>query len=329
MIKIVHFIVHNKVATLVAALLCACLWLINFVTGDIVTILSCVPIDSLSPTLQLIIAIVTYLMLGLLLIRTNERIAFNIPGKAALAGTLFFMSSALIPHLAANLTSTIHLVLLSTASYMLLCSYRQHEAMGYYFLSFALVGAASLISPSMLFVAPLLLICCSLLQSLHIRTILASIFGLLLPYWIVVCGLFLTDTPLPTEAFVNALIPPATAQPDIAIYGYTLSAKIPQLAWLILLIVPSIIVTFFSRSALKARTQSSLYFLTTAILLMLACIIIVPGFYPTISPLLFLAVSISSSCYFISNPYQGAKIYLIFLIVVWLLIAALFVWSSF
>lgn len=327
--KIVHFIVHNKVATLVAALLCACLWFINLSTGDVVTIPSCVPIASLSPTLQLIIAIVSYLMLGLLLIRTNERIAFNIPKKATLAGTLFFMSSALVPYLAANITSTVHLVLLSTASYMLLCSYRQHEAMGYYFLSFALVGAASLVSPSMLFVAPLLLICCSLLQSLHIRTILASIFGLLLPYWIVVCGLFLTDTPLPTEAFVNALIPPATAQPDIAIYGYTLSAKIPQLAWLILLIVPSIIVTFFSRSALKARTQSSLYFLTTAILLMLACIIIVPGFYPAISPLLFLALSISASCHFISNHHHAAKVYLIVLMIAWLFIATLSIWSSF
>ena len=322
--KIAHFIVHSKVATLVAALLCTGLWVTTFITAG-----NGAPTSALS-ILQSIVACAIYITSGAFLIRINERTTFNIPGKTALTGTLFLMCSALIPQIATNATSIIHLALLSLASYVLLCSYRQREAMGQYFLAFALVGIASLVTPAMLFIAPPLLICCLLLQSLHLRTILAAIFGLLLPYWVALCALYLTDTPLPTAAFVNALtnLAAQSAHTSFSVYGYALSSKLLQLSWVLLLIIPSIIVTFFSRSALKARTQSSLYFLTTEMLLMTAIIIIVPGLYTAFMPLLYLAISISAAAFFISSSHQGAKVYLIILTVVWLLLAALSVWNN-
>ena len=323
--KIAHFIVHSKVATLVAALLCTGLWVTTFITGGNGDS------TSASPILQALIAYVIYATLGAFLMRVNERTTFNIPGKTTLTGTLFFIGSALIPQIGTNTTSIIHLALLSLASYVLLSSYRQHDAMGHYLLAFSLVGIASLVTPAMLFIAPLLLICCILLQSLHLRTILAAIFGLLLPYWVALCALFVTDTPLPTAAFVNALTNPAvqSAHTSFSVYDYTLSSKLLQLSWLLLLIIPGIMATFFSHSALKARTQSSLYFLTTATLLMTAIIIVVPGLYTAFMPLLFLATSISAAAFFITDSHQGAKIYLITLMVVWILIAALSVWNNF
>ena len=202
--------------------------------------------------------------------------------------------------------------------------------MGTYFIAFALVGVASLITPTILFVAPLLLVCCPLLKSLHIRTVLASLLGLLLPYWVIVCTLFLTDIPIPIDTFADTLLSPTSPTPHKELFlahGYKLSFAVIQMLWLLLLTIPSIIATFFSRSILKARTQSSLYFLTTIMLLTLVFVAIFPALYTTLIPLLILANAISGASFFTGRNNMGARVYLLIMLIVWLLMIALSVWN--
>ena len=314
--KIFGFILHSKAATIVAALLCISMWWFS-------------P-ESRSSLLIPSIATLFYSALGFYLMRINKRIAFNIPGNSPLAGTLLLMSCALVPQMATSLMPIVHLILLASACSLLLYSYRRNDAMGTYFIAFALVGVASLITPTILFVAPLLLICCPLLKSLHIRTILASILGLLLPYWVIVCALFLTDIPIPIDTFADTLLSPTSPTPHKELFlahGYKLSFAVIQMLWLLLLTIPSIIATFFSRSILKARTQSSLYFLTTIMLLTLVFVAIFPALYTTLIPLLILANAISGASFFTGRNNMGARVYLLIMLIVWLLMIALSVWN--
>ena len=284
-----------------------------------------------SSFLQFCITGAIYLTSGFFLMRTNERIVYSTDDKTSLTGTLFLMSCALVPSLATNLTVMSHFILLSSVLFLLLRTYRQPGSMGIYFIAFFLVGIISLTHPAILFVAPLLLICCLMLQSLHIRTILASIWGLLLPYWGATCVLFLTEQSFPTDAFVEHLLAPTTILQQKAttfINGYTLPSEVPQLIWLLLLIMPGISATFFSRSTFKARTQASLYFLTIIVLLMLVFIAIFPVFYIIMLPLLYLASSISSAVFFINGNLRWSRIYLITITIAWLFMAILPAWNN-
>ncbi len=321
--KIANFIIHNKVATYVAALLCICIWTSTFIVGG--TNFS----TPLSSTLQAILSIITYVTVGIYLIRTNDRSAFNIPHKASLIGTLFLMSCALVPQVA-DFRPLVQLILLSFACHLLLGTYRSHNSMGVYFIAFTLVSMTSLSTPTILLVSPILLSCCALLQSLHIRTVMAAIFGLLLPYWVTVCMLFLADVPIPIDTFLDSLISPTpTLQQTkiVDIYGYAFHLGSLQTLWLLLLVIPSIIVTFFSHSVPKARTQSNLYFLCIMMLTLLAFIAIFPSLYVTTLPLLLLSSSISSGIFFISTTSRGTRAYLIILLVVWIFIVALSAWN--
>ena len=314
--KIVGFIIHSKAATIVAALLCISMWWLS--------------LESQSSLLTSSIATLFYPVLGFYLMRINKRIAFNIPGNSPLAGTLFLMSCALLPQMATDLTPIVHLILFVSACSLLLHTYRRNDAMGTYFIAFALAGVASLITPTILFVAPLLLICCSFLKSLHIRTALASLLGLLLPYWIGVCTLFLTDTPIPVDTFADTLLSPTSSTPYKELFlanGYKLPFVVIQMLWLLLLTAPSIIATFFSRSILKARTQSSLYFLTTIMLLTLVFVAIFPALYTTLMPLLILANAISGVTFFSGRTNMGSRVYLFIMLIVWILMIALSVWN--
>ena len=257
---------------------------------------------------------------------------FTISGKSTLAGTLFMMGCALAPQMATDLTVMKHFILLAMAGLLLLQTYRRNDAMGTYFMAFSLIGAASLITPTILFGAPILMICCSLLKSLHPRTVLASLLGLLFPYWVTTCVLFLTDTPLPIDEYIHSFLTPAAASTSpqgdaLFIKGNALSHEILQTLWLLLLTIPSIITTFFSRNILKARTQLNLYFLTIVQLLLAIIIIIFPTLFMTMLPLLLLISSILGGTFFIRN-YRGARIYLIILIIVWLFIIALSAWNN-
>ena len=316
--KLIQFIIHSKTTTYIAALLCACSWWFS--------------IDFHSSWLLPSIISLAYLALGLYLMHTDTCSYFTISGKSTLAGTLFMMGCALAPQMATDLTVMKHFILLAMAGLLLLQTYRRNDAMGTYFMAFSLIGTASLITPTILFGAPILMICCSLLKSLHLRTVLASLLGLLLPYWVTTCVLFLTDTPLPIDEFIHSFLTPAAASTSpqgdaLFIKGNALSHEILQTLWLLLLTIPSIITTFFSRNILKARTQLNLYFLTIVQLLLAIIIIIFPTLFMTMLPLLLLICSILGGTFFIRN-YRGARIYLIILMIVWLFIIALSAWNN-
>ena len=86
-----------------------------------------------------------------------------------------------------------HFILFTIACYILLRTYRSRSAMGSYFLAFALVGSQCLMAPSLLLTLPWLVLCGVFMESLHVRTFLAALWGLLCPFWIVCGVLFLTD----------------------------------------------------------------------------------------------------------------------------------------
>ena len=101
------------------------------------------------------------------------------------------MGCAINPQLALCKDGILTLLLTTTAIGIVLYTYRKRHAMGSYFMAFALMGVASLFVPQMLYLIPVLLLCCQFMQSLYLRSALAALLGVLLPYWTAFCVLFL------------------------------------------------------------------------------------------------------------------------------------------
>ncbi|MGM9733806.1 MAG: hypothetical protein ACI3YT_06775 [Prevotella sp.] len=92
-------------------------------------------------------------------------------------------------------TSTMLLSICTVATFIaLFITYQDKQSMGWTFYGFTSLGIASLIDVRMLYFAPVLWVAMVFyLRSMTLRTFLASIFGLLCPYWFLSLYLIYTD----------------------------------------------------------------------------------------------------------------------------------------
>ena len=319
--KLSHFIIYSRVATLIATLLCMGIWIYTIVQGH-----TGGPLTYLN--------LLLYLIFGMLIGNTGERTDTS-SRKPTLGATLFFMSCALNPQFAPWQESTLCLMLIGTAYHIIAGTYRSRTAMGSYFAAFCMIGIATLYAPQLLYLTPLLILCCGFMQSLHLRTLLAALFGLLAPYWTAFCILFLTDSTHLIQPFVEELTTLAshTSQPlHIPISGgHTLA--IPMMAvqcvWTLLLALPAIVHHIVAGTT-KVKFRAARYVQLGSLGTLLIGTLLLPSLYATLYPVVVaLTASISYGFFATDNRSRGQNIWLITLFIIWLLILSLYVWNSF
>lgn len=325
--KITHFIIHSRAAAFVAALLMLCLW-----TYTIVTETDNNPIGWQNTASYLLLLI--YPLTGYLLAWVDRQFALS-GTRDPFPATIFFIGCCLAPQHALCPIGSIQLICIAPAIYLLLSTYRHRSAMGSYFMAFALMGIATIMTPQLLFIAPLLIIGCLFLQSLHARTLAASLLGLLFPYWIAFSILFLTDNLTHVNVFVKQLTQytePATIRLT-ADMGFIPPFSIPMtwstIAWLVLLALPSIVYNSFN-STQQLRVRATRYFLATTTIIMFVAVSISPNLYNALIPsIILLSSAVGSALFAESQQSAGKNIWFIILLVIWLIILASYLWNSF
>ena len=321
--KIAHFIAHSKAATIVAALLCVFIWGYTFIQSDV---------GGWHMMLSLFHFIV-YAFAGILLIRINSKFAGD-SQKITLPSTLFFMCCAIIPHWAVWLPGTILLVLMVVAISILLHTYRDLQSMGSYFVAFALLSAGSLYVPQLLFLIPVLLLCCGFMQSLNLRAMFAALLGVLLPYWTAFCVLFLADDTQRIQPFIELLTGEYSHVfiPLTLPFGeggnFVLPAIVIQVIWTSLLVLPAVVHLLLAvKSKMQARV--ALLFQTVFVLVLMIFSLIFPSLYKSLQPIIVSLSAIIGSTLFTDRMSRGKSIWLMMLLLLWLFIVLLYLWNSF
>jgi hypothetical protein len=296
--KLAHFIVHGKAATYIAALLCIVVGIVQMVRDGV-------------GYLQGSLVLLAYLLAGLLLVRTGRELSLN-GGKSSFAATLYYLGCAIAPRLSVDSSEGMAFLLLPVALYILLKTYRHRFSMGLYFLAFVLVGVACMLVPPLLWAMPLLVLCGLFMESLNGRTLLAALWGLLCPYWVMVGVLFLTDRIGEVPLYLQSLSSPMAASREL----WNQPLVQGQWVWMLLLIVPTSAMVWFNH-AMRLQANASFRFIATAFVVMTIAALAIPGTCLALSPSLLLLGSLMGSVQFMDTTRRGWNIYLFFLLLLW------------
>jgi len=317
-----QFFVHSWAATVIAALLCMAVWghyIAYHTTGW----------TELYPSL---LNLTLYLVFGLLL---NNAYGHTATGsqRITLSSTLFFMGCAITPQIAPWQEGTICLVLMGTAYHLLSYTFRNHTSMGSYFTAFSLIGIASLCSPKLLYITPILILACTFMQSLHIRTSLAAILGILFPYWTAFCILYLTNNTHLISSFAaeltTSIFPTATMLHLSTGTGHSLAIPtiVLQIGWTLLLVLPAI--AHIASATSSIETRANRYFQIGNFGILLITVLVLPSLRTTLLPAILMLTAIIGYSFFVTgNKRRGRNIWALVLLVFWLFTLGLYVWNS-
>ena len=307
--KIAHFIVHSKAATYIAALLCLFMWVLRFVEQG----------GGASNFLVLLIwAFALYLS-----VKVGRELSYN-EARSSLPVTLFFMGFAMAPQMDLEQRGVLHFVLFSTACYTLLRTYRDRKAMGGYFFAFVLIGVQCLMAPPLLLTLPWIVLCGTFMESLHGRAFFASLWGLLLPYW-VACGvLFLTDKTAVISPYIGRILPAPSAMLTVSSNPQLWA----QLLWALLLALPGGVMVLLNR-AMRIQANAGYRLLMLALGVLLITLVISPTYYSMLSPCILLYSSLIGAAMFVGNEGRVRNIYLVILLVFWLAFLGQYVWNNY
>lgn len=306
--KLAHFIVHSKAAAYIAALLYVCVWVLRTVGQG----------GAFAPSGY--IGLLLSLIVGYLSVKVGRELSF-IDARNVLPATLFFMGCAIVPQLESEPAGYIQSILYPAACYTLLRTYRDRSAMGSYFMAFVLIGVACLQAPPLLLTLPLTVVCGAFMESLHGRTFFAALWGLLSPYWVAFCVLFLTDRIDVIPAYLGSIALSRGVGPG-------LSQVWAEGLWMLLLALSGS-VTMLLHRGMKLQAKASYRLLMVALLVLLVTVAISPGLYLSLRYCVLLYVSLIGSTLFVGNSSRSLNIFLLLLFIFWLAIVVFQVWSSF
>lgn len=299
--KIAHFIVHSKAAAYIAALLCMGAWALRAVWqgGGADTY----------GWLGLLLCIVV----GYLSVKVGRELLLN-DVKSVLPATLFFMGCTLQPQIMPAGIEGLHLLLFPLACYALLRTYRDRSAMGLYFLAFVFVGVECLLMPPLLLTLPWLVLCGAFMESLHGRTFFAALWGLLFPYWVVGCVLFLTDRVELIGPYFSRILPPL-------LDGYLISGTPQlwaQLLWTLLLVLPGSLSIVIDHT-MKLQSSAGLRLLIVSLVLLLITVGLFPVMYQALAPCVLLYASLIGTAFFTRNMTRAKNIFLVAVLLAWII----------
>ncbi len=308
--KVVRFIIHSKAAAYIAALLYIAVWCCRSVlTGDF----------NFSGCLGLLLSLAA----GYLSVKVAREFSLS-DVKNVLPATLFYMGCTVAPQLNLVGGNRVHFILFSISCYILLLTYRNRSAMGGYFFTFVLIGIECLMSPSLLLALPWLVLCGSFMDSLHVRTFLAALWGLLCPFWIVCGVLFLTDRVGDIAPYFGHILP---SELSMSIVLGDTQLWVPLL-WALLLILPGSVAILFDRT-MKLQANAGFRFVIVSLVVLLVAVCLSLEIYMALFPSVLISASLIGAGLFVTGEGRARNIYLLALFVLWLVALGLQVWSSF
>lgn len=308
--KIAHFIVHSKAAAYIAALLCVAMWCSQSILAGGITLSGC-------------FGLLLLLVAGYLSVRVARDYSFN-DSRNALSATLFFMGCAVSPQVNPVSGNGVYFILFVAACYILLRTYRSRSAMGSYFLAFALVGILCLMTPSLLLTLPWLVLCGAFMESLHVRTFFAALWGLLLPYWVMAGVLFMTDRVELIAPYFEQVLPSTVGVLEVVKFPH----QWMQLLWMLLLALPGSVMILLNRT-MKLQASAGFRLLIVSLVVLIIAIWLSPSCYSALFPCVLLFSSLIGTALFVGNGGRGKNIYLIVLLILWLFALGLHVWSNY
>lgn len=308
--KVVRFIIHSKAAAYIAALLYIAVWCCRSVlAGDF----------SLSGCLGLLLSLAA----GYLSVKVAREFSLS-DVKNVLPATLFYMGCAVAPQLSLEGGNGVHFILFSIACYMLLLTYRNRSAMGGYFLAFVLIGIECLMAPPLLLALPWLVLCGAFMDSLHARTFLAALWGLLCPFWVVCGALFLTDRVGAISPYFGQILPSELSVSMVL--GDTLLWT--PLLWVLLFALPGSVAILLDRT-MKLQANAGFRFAIVSLVVLLIAVCLSLEIYMALSPSVLISASLIGAGLFVTSEGRARNIYLFTLFILWLVALGLQVWSSF
>lgn len=307
--KLVHFITHSKAAAYIAALLYVVVWGFRSVQGGGFDLSGC-------------LGVLLALMAGYLSVRVTRELSLG-DGKHVLSATLFFMGCAVAPQLNLASAEGVHFMLFSVACYVLLHTHRIRNAMGGYFLAFLFIGIQCLMTPTLLLALPALVLCGAFVDSLHARTLLAALWGLLCPFWVVGSVLFLMDKTALIAPYFGQIWPAMSSVP--AVWG---SCRLwMPVVWMLLLAVPGSVVILLNRT-MKLQTSARLRFVIFSLVVLLVTACLSLGCYTALMPSVLMAASLIGAALFVGEDSRACNIYLLVLVILWLVALGLQIWRN-
>lgn len=305
--KIARFMIRSKAAACIAALLCVVSW--------------CIQVEA--KTLTGFLWLLFSLLAGYLLIKVNREFSLS-DSKSLLPTTFYFMGCCMAPDLFAQHGAGVHIILFSAACYVLLQTYRERYAMGSYFLAFTFIGIQCLLAPPLLLTFPWLVLCGAFMESLHVRTFFAALWGLLFPFWVAFGVLFLTDR--------LGVVAPYFEQ----IVSMTSTALPPQpvahwwnlLLWPLLIVLPGSIGILLNRT-MKLQASAGYRLLIGALVMLFVTMWLSSVHYAALLPCVWLIAAFIGSAMFTISDSRAKNIYLIVLLLIWLSFWGLSLWNNF
>ncbi len=200
------------------------------------------------------------------------------------------------------------LILMLLSYFPLFATYQRAGSMAYVFVSYLLLSIASLLFPKVLLLVPFYWMGQTVLRSLNLRTIAASVFGVVVPYWIVFAFAYISDC-LP-EVFDGFIGDFSFALPDYSVWD----AHCWVLALLTFVLAVMGAVNFYMHDYLdKTRTR---VYLNVVVLLAFASFLLLvwePGHFAEVFPLVLINTSILAGHHLAQTYSRLTNIYTIVL----------------
>lgn len=268
---------------------------------------------TLGPLVQASVSMLLFLVDAYLLYLTvNEFSFYNIRTNFAQSLFLVLMGGSwfLIPLHSGNICLTIALLVI----YLLLSTYQQRFATMEYVTSYALLSILTILSPKWMLIIPMFIIGCGLIQSLTLRTFMAAIIGLILPYWVAGGLLFLFDE---TERFIIPFLQLAEFCPIR--YEELSFHQIMALLLLLFLAVPSMFHYPISSFNVKEKARVCYNFFFVLFVSTLALILLQPCLVNEFFALLAAVTSIFVTQMFVSSRGRFRNVYFVLMLIFYLL----------
>lgn len=227
-----------------------------------------------------------HVLISFFLINLNNVFAI-IRIRTSIQSFLYLLLAAAFPQLYADLPGLLAGCCFLAAFHQLFGSYRQERSSGALFNAFAFAGIASLFAPPFMLLAPLLWIGAASFQSLNLKSLLASLIGFAMPWWLLLGYAVVTDA---TRTFFRQL------SEEILFFrpageGFEAWMGFP-LGFLFLLFAVSAFHCFLNGYEDKIRTRGYLHFLILSGGFLLAGIALQPYLLATLCPLLLAVMGI-------------------------------------
>lgn len=228
---------------------------------------------------------VLHILAAFFLINLNNVFAI-IRIRTSIQSFLFLLLDTAFPQLYKGLPGLLAGLCFLPAFHLLFGSYRKENPSGALFNAFAFAGIASLFVPQCVLFVPLFWIGAASFQSLNLKSLLASLLGFILPWWMLLSYTIVTDT---TRTFFHRLFRETLLFRPVG-YGFEPWMALP-LAFLFLLFAAGAAHCFLNGYEDKIRTRAYLHFLILFGGCLFAGVSLQPYLLAALCPLLLIVVS--------------------------------------